>query len=504
MTHPRWICLALVVAMLVGVQHYGLERTAETVTEAPLKRVPNLKASTVLPTYIATLFFGAFRAVAVDMLWIQLRKVKEEKRWYEMKEVTRFISYVQPRNPEVWSHLAWDSAYNIANGFTDKEESWKWVKFGLLWLRQGITTLPNEPYLKHQLAYTLWHKIAWRDGELDVDLLKRIEADPQLQAEIPPDGFKSDHPLSAFELALPWLEWAREDLMDKEFQITQMGLVLYPETMDGFARYCMVLQGMFDWQAGRHEKAKEWFRRAKKQVEDMIARTPDSPKKPGFEKKYKNSLSSIFPDWVKFYDKYPEIVDLEVRARSKKPEDERALLAAVQSLLIQYGPIDEQWLWTRYNPHAMLNALKMRLAKGEDVQECNDSIELASDFPEGNLATANLAPEGLDIDVYALGLMPDPRQHPVSAVPPRPMTLTMTFKRPASAGLDLKMTLYDPNRRVLLEQLLDPKTLVSKEGVVLKYQAPDYGRYFLKIEAANPALPWPADTRYRFQYSVEH
>jgi hypothetical protein len=153
----------------------------------------------------------------------------------------------------------------------------------------------------------------------------------------------------------------------------------------------------------------------------------------------------------------------------------------------------------------MLNALKMTLAKGEDVQECNDSIELASDFPEGNLATANLAPEGLDVDVYALGLMQDPRQQPQVLNPPRPMTVTMTFKRPASAGLDLKMTVYDPNRRVLMEQLLDPKTLVSKDGLVLKFQAPDYGRYFLKIEAANPALlPWPADTRYRFQYSVEH
>jgi hypothetical protein len=37
-------------------------------------------------TYLASLFFGAFRAVAVDILWIQLRKVEEEKRWYERRE----------------------------------------------------------------------------------------------------------------------------------------------------------------------------------------------------------------------------------------------------------------------------------------------------------------------------------------------------------------------------------------------------------------------------------
>ena len=503
MTKSRGICLGLVVAMLVGIQHFGLERTTETLTEAPLKRVAGLPASTVLPTYVATLFFGAFRAVAVDILWIQLRKVKEEKRWYEMKEVTQFISYVQPRNPEVWSHLAWDSAYNIANGFTDKEESWKWVKFGLLWLRKGITTLPNEPYLKHQLAYTLFHKVSWRDGELDLDLLRRIEGDAELQAAIPPDGMKSARPLTAFELALPWLEWAREDLMDKEYQITQMGLVLYPETMDGFARYCMVLQGFYDWQSNRHEKAKEWFVRARKQVADMVARTPEAPKTPGFEKRYRNSLSSIFKDWVLFYEKYPELVDLELKARSRKPEDERKLLEVMQGLLVKYGPIDEQWLWTRYNPHAMLNALKMRMAKGEDTLECNDSIEMASDFPEGNLAAANLAPEGLDVDVYALLLMPPAGAQAQRAPPPRPMTVTLNFKRPPTAKLDLKVTVFDPVRRVMLQQVLNPAAMTTPKGLDLKVQAPEYGRYFLQIEAADPALPWPADTRYRFQYSVE-
>jgi hypothetical protein len=504
MTKTRWISLGLVLALLVGLQHFGLERQAETLAEAPMKRVANLPASDVLPTYVATLFFGAFRAVAVDILWIQLRKVKEEKRWYEMKEVTQFISYVQPRNPEVWSHLAWDSAYNVANGFTDKEESWKWVKFGLLWLRRGITTLPNEPYLKDQLGYTLWHKIAWRDGELDLDLLGRIEKDPELQAALLPDGVKAEGPRSAFELAIPWYEQAREDLMDKEYQLTQMGLYLYPERMDGFARYCMVLQGMYDWQGGRHEKAKQWFRRAQKQVEDMLARTPESPSRPGFEKKYKNSISTIFADWAKLYARYPELVDLADRARSRKPEDERALLQLMQELLVRYGPIDEQWLWTRHNPHAALNALKMRLVRGEDTLECNDSIDLATDFNAGDLATANLAPEGMDVDVYGLALYPPGDQTPAPAAPARPMTLTMTFKRPAAAKLDLKATLYDPNRRPIKDWRLDPKELVAPNGVVLRVPASEYGRYFLKVEAADPALPWPPDTRYRFQYSVEH
>jgi hypothetical protein len=187
-TKQRVGILLLVLALMMGLQHYGLEREPETVSEAPMKRVAGLPASDVLPTYIASLFFGAFRAVAVDILWIQLRRVEEEKRWYERREIIKLISYVQPRNPEVWSHLGWHSAYNVANGFTDPEESWKWVKFGLQWLRRGVSVLPNNPYLKDQLAYTLWHKVSWRDGELDMELLRRIEEDTELQAELLPDG----------------------------------------------------------------------------------------------------------------------------------------------------------------------------------------------------------------------------------------------------------------------------------------------------------------------------
>lgn len=499
MTKQRWAALALVVSLMVAVQHYGLERQPETLAEAPTKRVADLPANQVLPTYVATLFFGAFRAVAVDILWIQLRKVKEEKRWYEMKEVTYFISYVQPRNPEVWSHLAWDSAYNIANGFTDKEESWKWVKFGLLWLRRGISTLPNEPYLKHQLAYTLWHKPGWRDGELDLDLLRRIEADPELQAALPPDGTpKSDKPRSAFELALPWLERAREELMDKEAQITQMGLVLYPETMDGFARYCMMLQGMYEWKRDRHEDAKAWFRRTKAHVEDMLARTPESPSKPGFEKKYKNSLSIIFPSWVQLYAGYPELVDLELKARSRKPEDERALLAHLQGLIVKHGAIDEMWLYNKYNPLALLNAVKMRVAK-DDTMECNDSFDMVSDLRAGDLATVNLAPEGLDDDYFGVYVAnPDPNSH--SLVAPKPVQVTMELKRPIRQGLKVKWSLYNPSRQLLKEEVAE----LTDRPTLIRWNAPEYARYYLKIQMEPPTLPWPADTRYHFQYALEY
>jgi hypothetical protein len=502
MTKTGWIALGLVVSLMVSVQHFGLEEQPETKAEAPMKRVSDLPASDVLPTYLASLFFGAFRAVAVDILWIQLRKVEEEKRWYEHREIVKLISYVQPRNPEVWSHLGWHSAYNVANGFTDPEKSWEWVKFGLLWLRKGISTLPNEPYLKDQLAYTLWHKPSWRDGELDLALLKRIEEDAELQAALRPDGVRADRPLSAFELAIPWLKDAREELLGRDYELTQMGLLIYPDSMDGFIRLCMILEGMYEWKRNRTEEAKEWFRRAQKQCEDMLARAPDSPSTNGFPRKYRNTMSSIFNDWAKLYKRYPDLVDLEVKSRSGKRQDQLELMKLLQDLLIQYGPIDENWFWNRYNPRSLLNSLKLSLITDKttricpDIQECNDSLDMGTDLNPGDLVLANLAPEGLDVDCYWIMVVPPPELKPPPPHPARPVTVTATLTR--TGKLPLKATFYDTARRPIREDVL-------KEGETkIQFSANDWGRYFLKVEAATSTLPWPDDTRYKFQYSVEH
>lgn len=503
MTWKAGIALALVVSLMIAVQRYGLDRQPETITEAPMKQLKGLPASSALPTYIASLFFGAFRAIAVDILWIQLRKVEEEKRWYERREIIQLISYVQPRNPEVWSHLGWHSAYNVANGFTDPEKSWEWVKFGILWLRRGVQTLPHEPYIKNELARTLWHKAAWDDGKLDLGLLKRIEEDAEIQAKLLPDGMKSDRPLSAFEFAVIWFERAGAELLDRDIKLTQMGLYLYPDTMDGFARACMVAQGMYDWKMGRREEAKSWFRRAQKHVEEMLARTPDAPKREGTERRYRNNLSPIFKDWVEMYKSYPDLVDLEHQAKSGKPEDELALLIRLQAVLVKHGPIDEHWFWGRYNPHALLNRLKMKVVKGADTQECNDSIDLGTDFRPGDLAVANFAPEGHDVDTYWLSVTPPEGVNPPPERPLRPVTVGLKFKRPPSARLDLRITVYNAHRQPILERALDPKAAGSAEGVIVPFSAPDYGRYFLRIEPADPATPWPADTRYQFQYDLE-
>jgi len=198
------------------------------------------------------------------------------------------------------------------------------------------------------------------------------------------------------------------------------------------------------------------------------------------------------------------MVDLEFKARSGKLEDEVALLRVVQGMLIECGPIDEQWIWGRNNPHALLNRVKLSVVRNpatklcEDTQECNDSFEMTSDLNAGDFALANLAPEGLDVDFYSVKVQPPPELKPPPEVPPRPPTVTLKF--PKVAQLRLQLSFFDTNRKLLFQKNLEP----NSKDTEFRFQVSSYGRHFVKIEAEPSVKPWPADTRYQFKYTVDH
>lgn len=486
MTPRRWTALAVLAAALFAFQFYAMDPQPERQAESRALQIADLPAGDIVPTYVASLFFGSFRAVAIDVLWIQLKRAEEEKRWYERRELLKLISYFQPRNPEVWVHLGWHSAYNVANGFTDPERSWEWVHFGLTWLREGLRRLPESPYLKHELAYTLMHKPSWRGGGwLDVPLLKRIEGDQELQ-ELLQDRRPVERPMSAFELARLWYARAREELRATpgQYLVTPVGLILYPDSMDGFICRAMYLQGIYDWHRGRRPEARGWFLQASEQSRVMI-------------REYGIRISPIYQDRERFYRRLPDIVDLDFKARNGGEEDERALLRTMQDLIVTEGPLDDEFLWSRGNPQAPLNALKRKFSMNQDAQECNDSFMLATPVREGDLLQANLQPEGLDTDYYIVSTLPPPRQGVPEEKPPKPIPVKLKFGRPETAQLDLKVAVFDR----LLQPLLEGTVVRGAQEVA--FQADRYGLYFVKVEPAAPAAPWPADTRYTLRYSTE-
>lgn len=485
MSRRRSAVLAATLAALVLVQVYGLDRQPETREEEKYRNIADIPASDMVPVYIASLFFGAFRAVVVDALWIQLKKVEDERRWYEAKEVLKLISYFQPRNSEVWAHLGWQCAFNVANGFTHPDRSWEWVKFGLEWLREGNRRLPDSSYLKFELGRTLYYKPSWRDGALDRDLLARIEADQDLQKSLRLEPGPT-HPMTAFELAIPWLEAGRDELfrLPNKYVVSQAGLYIRPLSMDGMVRESLFFQGVYLWHQRRWEEAQETFRRLAEHTQKMV------------KTDYGEFKSSLFEDMAKFYARLPEIVELDRRAAAGGPAEERMLLEKAQAATLEFGPLDHEFLVGHRSKTGRLDLLKQKAAGGRDRNEFNDSFESATPGLEpGALLLANLDPQGLDVDYYRIELLNPVREAPPDAKAPRPIPLSIRLRWLEGASLPLKATLYDPAHRAL-------KTAEGSGDLRLEQPVGAFGVYFLKVEPASIPNPWPSNTGYSLRYDV--
>jgi hypothetical protein len=441
----------------------------------------------MVPTYIASLFFGPFRAGVIDVLWMRLRRAEEERRWYDVKNHLEWISFFQPRNPEVWANLGWQAAYNIANGFTDPEKQWFWIRFGLTWLRRGTKNLPDHPQLAWELAYTLHHKPSWKDSILDLALLERIEKDAELQAALRIDGAADPgRPLSAFELAMPWLERARGQLFQSSqgSARTQMGLLLYPSGMDGFIRRCLCLQAIYDWRRGRTAEAAAGFRAAEAHCRLILS--------PG---RYREPVSEIFRDWADYYAKLPAVIEAVERAKTGGVEAEREAIRVMQDLILpQVFPLDEGLLWSRYDPDGLLNVLKRKAAGGQDEQEVNDSPHTAADVAPGENVQANLLPQGLDVDWYWMHVLPARGMDPAKP-PPAPIPMQIELSRPEGSGAELKVTVLTPDQKPVLT-----REVIGRAKIPVDVNR--WGAWFVKVEPKDPKAPLPKDTRYFFQYGL--
>ncbi|MBI3828381.1 MAG: hypothetical protein HY291_02625 [Planctomycetes bacterium] len=103
---------------------------------------------------------GSFRGLAVDYLWIRLQDLKDQGKYYEAMDLSRWISRLQPRFASVWEFHAWNMAYNISEATRTREEKWRWVEEGIRLLRdEGIPLNPAAPKLYQELAWIYFHRI---------------------------------------------------------------------------------------------------------------------------------------------------------------------------------------------------------------------------------------------------------------------------------------------------------------------------------------------------------
>jgi hypothetical protein len=156
-----WIvCAVIAVGFLIaaGTQLDSINRRRQDmnlIIDKPENMPPSLA--------FATIATGAFRGLVVDVLWMRADKLKEEKQFYDARQLAEWITILQPRFASVWEFHAWNMAYNISVTIpaTQPDQRWRWVKNGYELLRdQAIDKYKLKNItLYRELARIFQHKI---------------------------------------------------------------------------------------------------------------------------------------------------------------------------------------------------------------------------------------------------------------------------------------------------------------------------------------------------------
>ena len=152
------IYLGAIVLLFLGVslsqRHLNQQREVLGLTRVtPLENAPPVLAFT-------TKALGGFRGIIANALWIRASDLQEDGKYFEMVQLSDWITKLEPNITTVWIHLAWNMSYNISIKFNDPEDRWMWVLRGIQLLRdEAIQYNPKEPMLYRELAWHFQHKL---------------------------------------------------------------------------------------------------------------------------------------------------------------------------------------------------------------------------------------------------------------------------------------------------------------------------------------------------------
>lgn len=166
MRRDRWIQIFAAIIMVASLVSAGwlMPGINATASDAQLKYTDEAAAGAPAAVVVAQ-SIGVVRGLIANYLWIRADKLKEEGKFFEAYQLSRWITQLQPRYASVWSFQAWNMAYNISVATHTREERWQWVRDGIQLMRNyGIRYNPSEMMLYRELAWFFLHKI---DGLTD-------------------------------------------------------------------------------------------------------------------------------------------------------------------------------------------------------------------------------------------------------------------------------------------------------------------------------------------------
>lgn len=107
-----------------------------------------------------TVVLGGFRGLLADVLWLRASLLQDEGRYFELVQLSDWITKLEPGLPDVWAFHAWNMTYNISVMMPRPEDRWRWVQNGLFLLRdEGLVYNPGDPKLFFELGWIFQNKL---------------------------------------------------------------------------------------------------------------------------------------------------------------------------------------------------------------------------------------------------------------------------------------------------------------------------------------------------------
>lgn len=151
--------LALLALALLGGVHFAQRGLTAERNRLKLTRVEAIESMPPAMAFTAVAL-GGFRGLISNALWIRLNDLQQDEKYFEMVQLSDWITKMQPHFVAVWVHQAWNLSYNISVKFPDPNDRWFWVNRGIELLRdEALKYNPNETLIYRELAWHFQHKM---------------------------------------------------------------------------------------------------------------------------------------------------------------------------------------------------------------------------------------------------------------------------------------------------------------------------------------------------------
>ena len=138
-----FVLVLVTIALLIGSSAVSRRLDAK-VKEGNLRFTGEIKNAPVLVTF-TTVALGSFRGLVADLLWLRAGALQEKRNYFEMVQLARWITDLQPTFSGATAYLAWNMAYNISVTCSNHAERWRWVNEGIdLLLHKALEYNPDD------------------------------------------------------------------------------------------------------------------------------------------------------------------------------------------------------------------------------------------------------------------------------------------------------------------------------------------------------------------------